>query len=795
MKKKKILFVTIFILMAMIGTISGILFSYINKSPVLNVGNFQYIENSVILDDQDEFYLELQGKEKREMVSIERIPKHVSNAFIAIEDERFYKHNGVDPRGIARALVQNIQSKNMTGAGGSTITQQLIKLTHLTPKKTISRKVQEAYLAIKLERTMNKDEILKNYLNKVNFAYAYGIQAASQTYFRKDVEDLTIAQGAVLAAIPKAPSTYKPYIMEESQEETTKIATDSNGEVLYSPKNQERALLVIEKMKELELITSQEYIEAKNQLMHNNIGLKMPLTSNTYSYFADAVYQQVVQDLVKEYFSDLPKEEGREKAIDYLLSAGLTIYSTIDTGIQSSLEENFKRDQLFPSPSINAQKASKEKSKELGKEVVYKPEGAMVIIENSTGAVKGIVGGRDKEGNLSLDRAFSKFQPGSTTKPLTVYAPGFDSQKITPNTVYKDAPLQIGGRPIKNSGNSYSGSTTVREGLKKSKNVIAVQAWHDVGLETSVEYGEKFGLEFTKEDMYPAPLALGGYTHGQTPLAMASAYTTFGNQGMRNTPAFYTKVVDSTGKLILENNQKQIEVISKQTAYLITDILMDAVRGGTTSISVPNMEVAGKTGTTDNQMHAWFVGYTPYYTGAVWYGYDENQVVANGNTYHLNINVYGGSKPGPALMWEEVMGDIHEDLKSKDFPKVSIPSSMKSKPIKSKPRTQQKENLQAEENLETEEEETKEKEEVTNIEEEEQGKEEESQDKEAENQDKEPEEQPVDPAPEQESDSEEDSSKEDIPEKPESGKPESGEPQKEKGQDQDKDKEEVKDNS
>ncbi|RBP40243.1 transglycosylase domain-containing protein [Garciella nitratireducens] len=683
MRKRKNLIVLLFIFIITMGTISGSIFFYIQKSPPLDLKKFHYIEPCIILDDQGNFYEELQGKEKREVISIDQIPNHVLNAFISIEDERFYRHPGIDIRGILRAAFQGIKAGDMTTAGGSTITQQLIKLTHLSSEKKISRKIQEAYLAIQLEYVMNKDEILENYLNKINFAYAHGIQAASQTYFRKNADQLSISQAAVLAAIPKAPTAYKPYIIEKTQEDNFKIVTNKKGKVLYSEKNQERALLILKKMKELKFINEKEYAKAKNELLNNTFGLKQPKKSDTYSYFTDAVYDQVVEDLIKKYFSDLPKDEAKEKATNYMLNAGLTVYSTVDTTIQTSMEENFKNNTLFPSQSSVAKKASLEKSKELGVEVNYEPEGAMVIIENSTGKVKGLIGGRKKTTNLSLNRAFRKIQPGSVTKPLTVYAPGIDSKKISLNTTYYDGPLKIGDWKVKNSGSHYSGRTTVREGLRKSKNSIAVQAWYDTGLETSIKYGKKFGLSFAPNDMAPAPLALGGYTYGQTPMAMASAYTTFPNQGIRNTPILYTKVVDANGKIILEKKQQKIKVISPESAYLITDVLKDVVNGGTTHISIPNMPVAGKTGTTNNLADAWFIGYTPYYTGAVWYGYDHNKILANNKTFSLNINVYGGSKPGPALMWEKVMTDIHKNLEPKDFPKVSISPSQKIKPKKS----------------------------------------------------------------------------------------------------------------
>ncbi len=670
---KYLTIIFLFFIITTTGTAAGVAHTYIKECPDLSLEKFDYPQTSVILDQNGEFYQELQGKEKRECISISEVPDHVKNAFIAIEDERFYEHFGVDIKGIIRAAYQGVKEGNLTTAGGSTITQQLIKLTHLSPAKKLSRKIKETYLSISLERIMSKDKILENYLNKINFAYSHGIQAASKTYFNKEVNELSVAQAAVLAAIPKAPTHYKPYIVEKNENGHIYIKKDKEGNIIHSPKNKERALIIIEKMKELGFIGEDDYRTAKNQLYRSNVGLIEPKEAEIYSYFTDALYEQLVSELMKKYFSDLPKKESREKAVNLLLNGGLKIYSTIDVDIQEILDRNFANDKLFPKQSSTAKKASKEKSRELNREIEYRPEGSMVIIENSTGHVKGIIGGREKKSNLSLNRGLRAFQVGSSTKPLTVYAPGIDSKKITLATTYDDVPIVVGKYKPNNAGKSYSGMTTIRNGLYRSKNIIAVQAWYDIGLETSVEYGEKFGLSIIKEgkvnDMGPAALALGGYTHGQTPLAMASAYTVFPNQGVRREPTFFTKVVDSRGNIILESNNKDIQVISPQTAFLLTDVLKDVPRGGTTSISISNFEIAGKTGTTDNQMHAWFIGFTPYYTAAVWYGYDENTVFANGKRYNLNIGIYGGSKPGPASMWESVMGEIHENLKIKHFPK------------------------------------------------------------------------------------------------------------------------------
>jgi penicillin-binding protein 1A len=653
-----------------VGTGAGIAYSYIKDTPPINMDNFVYMEPSIILDKNGDFYQELQGKEKRDVVSIDEIPDMVQKAFISIEDERFEKHKGVDILGIGQAAWQGIKAGDIRTAGGSTLTQQLIKLTQLTPDKNFKRKAQEAYLAIQLERNWTKKQILEAYLNKINFAYAHGVQAAAQTYFRKDVGELSIAQAAVLAAIPKAPSLYKPYITEEKEDGSFGLAYEDEEEekLVHSTKNKDRALAVIGKLKELEHINESQYNQAREEIQNNEFGLVAPNDTQIYSYFTDALFENVVEDIMEEY------NYTEEEAISFLINSGLVIHSTIDPKVQSIMDENFENDKLFPAQSSVAKQVSKALTEEKGEEINYRPEGAMVIIDNKTGHVSGIVGGRNKETSRSINRAKRPFQPGSSTKPLTVYAPGIDSKKLTLGTTYDDVPIirPSDGWDPTNAGGGSSGMTTVRTGLRRSLNVVAAQAWFDVGLETSVEYGERFGLEFVKEgaanDMNPASLSLGGYTYGQTPLAMASAFSAFPREGVRNEPTFYTKIEDSEGNIVLEKKLDKIQVISPQTAFLITDVLKDVVRGGTTSISVSQMQIAGKTGTTDENRHAWFVGYTPYYTASVWYGYDDNKVVVNGKTHKLNIGIYGGSRPGPAGMWQEVMRDIHKDLDSKNLP-------------------------------------------------------------------------------------------------------------------------------
>lgn len=643
---------------------------WIITAPAVDLSKLEYIESSVILDNEGNQYQVLQGTERREVVSIDQIPEMVQDAFISIEDERYYTHQGIDIKGIIKAGINVMKTQSLSGSGGSTITQQLIKGTHLTDVKSLKRKVMEWKLSIQLEGMLTKEQILEAYLNKINFSWAWGIESASWTFFNKSCDKLSIAQAAVLASVPNAPTYYMPFVLEKNEEDglyyiTSK--TDENGKKTYplNPNNAKRAKLIIQKMLDLGYISQEEYNIAYAQLDSLNVGLKPQSNStSTYSYFTDALYEQLLKDMINEH--GYTKAEAQEA----LLNGGLTVQSTLDSDIQKIMETNAKKNSLFPAQSSTAKAASKAKSKSTGEEVNYIPQCAMVIVDNSTGYVVGIIGGRgEKTSSLSLNRALRKFQIGSSTKPITVYAPGIDAGSITLATTFDNVRIRIGGWAPRNSG-SYNGMTSVRQGIARSINMVAVQAYVVVGLETSSSYALKLGLELEEDDYNAAALSLGGYTKGQTPLVMAAAFATFPNEGVRTEPILYTAVYDKSGNLLFENKAEKTQVFSAETAYLVTDAMKGVVRGGTTNISVSGMPVSGKTGTTDSLRHAWFCGFTPYYTGAVWYGYDENKVTAGGKTYTLNIGIYGGRKPGPAAMWETVMRQIHtkKGLTSGSFP-------------------------------------------------------------------------------------------------------------------------------
>ncbi|MFZ7130907.1 MAG: transglycosylase domain-containing protein [Eubacteriales bacterium] len=650
------------------GIGAALAYSWVKDAPALDLSQFEYIEPSYSVDMNGDFYQELQGKEKREILDIEEIPDMVKNAFIDIEDERFYSHKGVDVQGLIRAGIGVVISQSLSGPGGSTITQQLIKLTHLTPEKALQRKVVEMYLAMQLEMQYTKEQILEAYLNKVGFAYAWGVEAAAKTYFGKSVQDISVAQAAVLASIIKSPTYYKPYIIEEVEEDVYDIKKEEDGKIYYNEKNQTRALAVVKKMYELDHITKEERDEATEQLINNDFGLQDPPDNNIYSYFTDTLIENILDDLMA---SENFNFESRQDAETYLFNSGLKIYSTIDPEVQDVLDENFEDDTLFPNQTGDAEKASKALSEEKGEEINYTPEGAVTIVENSTGHVVGMIGGRNKEKSRSLNRATQQFQVGSSTKPLTVYGPALETKSVTLATTFDDIPIKMGSKKITNSPDTYDGMTTIRNGLKYSKNTIAVQTLYTLGVENSLKYGRMLGLDISEdpdEDLNYSSLALGGYTHGQSTLAMASAFSTFPNSGVKIEPVLYTRIEDRDGNTVLENKQEKTQVFSAQTTFLITDVLKTGVKGGTTTLYVPNAQIAGKTGTTNDRTHAYFCGYTPEYTAAVWYGYDQNIITVAKKNYYLNIGVSGGGQKGPAHMWEAIMQDIYKDKKSGSFP-------------------------------------------------------------------------------------------------------------------------------
>ncbi len=651
----------------------------------------------------------------RTYVKIENIPKHVREAFIAIEDARFYEHNGIDIKGIIRAGVKGVASGFKTTEGASTITQQLLKnnvfdfMSESTMIEKIERKLQEQYLAVKLEEVMTKDEILESYLNTINLGQnSLGVQAAANRYFGKNVSELTLSEAAVLAAITKSPSAYNP--------------------ISHPKDNATRRGYVLQYMQEQGYISQKKYEEAMADDVYSRIreyNEESESSSTIYSYFVDQVTEQVRNDLVEK------AGYSETQAFNALYSSGLKIYTTQDPRIQGILDEEFANAENFPEKSRvgidwalsvvrkdgetknysqemlaahfrqsdksyeilydtqeEAQAAIDEYVSTLGItdedtvyercEFVIQPQASMVVMEQSTGEVKAMIGGRgEKTANRTLNRASGAYRnPGSTFKIVAAYAPAFEALGYGPGTVQYDGPFAYTengrqGRLVKNwdGTNSYRGWTTSREGIVRSMNVMAVKTITDVTPTTAVEYLLKFGfsslvLEGPQAD-YNQSAALGGLTNGVSNLELTAAYAAIANQGSYIKPRLYTKVVDNDGNVILDNQPEASQAISEQNAWLLVDCMKDVITGagGTgTAARIEGMTVAGKTGTTSDNLDIWFEGMTPYYTAGIWAGYDNSgykHSLGNSETqFHKKL-------------WAKIMGRVHEGMENKDFEKPS----------------------------------------------------------------------------------------------------------------------------
>ncbi len=620
-----------FIIVAAAGLVIGSFAGYVEDTELVDVENMRLNLTSFIYvqDAQTGEYVEyeqLYDTENRIWVSGSDMPDYLKDAFVAIEDERFYSHSGVDLKRFIGAAYQYLSNDGNSSYGGSTITQQLIKNLTRDDDYSVRRKVQEIYRAYNLEKDLSKDEILEYYLNTIYLSQkCNGVGSAAITYFGKDVSELSLAESAVLAGITKFPTKYDPLVNPEN--------------------NRERQLVILKKMLDLGFITEDEYNEAKNEEV-KFMPPKSEEEEHFQSYFTDAAIEQVVEDMMAEY------NYTREYAMTILYNGGLKIYLSMDTEIQAHM------DNVYNDPS-SFQRASGE----------VQPQSSMVIMDPYTGLVKGLVGGRgEKEGNRTLNRATQTLrQPGSSIKPLTVYAPAIEYGLVTPGSIINDAPVKYYGWSPRNDDRSFRGRITVSAALRGSRNVPATKICNYVTAEAAfkfmknnlhvdslVEFRESNGRTFT--DVGLAPIALGGLTDGVTVLDMCAAYCTFPNGGKYIKPSLYTKVLDSKDNIFLEHTGEELPAMSETTAKDMIGMMQGVVTGGTgTAARLPNMRVAGKTGTTSNNHDRWFVGYTPYYVGAVWFGYDQPAPLR-------------GFSPNPAAVaWRKVMTPIHEGLPNKNF--------------------------------------------------------------------------------------------------------------------------------
>lgn len=645
-------------------------------------------------------------------VTLDQIPVDLQHAVVAIEDERFYEHNGIDVKGILRAGMKAITTGDFS-EGASTITQQLLKnnvFTNWTSESTqlerFTRKFQEQYLAVQVEKKTDKDTILENYLNTINLgAGSYGVQAAARQYFDKDVWNLNLSECATLAGITQNPTRFNPIINPES--------------------NQKRRKEVLQHMLDQNYITQDQYDEALADDVYSRIQAAQEKNSSTentvYTYFEDELTDQIINDLMNI------KGYTKTQATNLLYSGGLKVYTTQDSTIQNILDEEYSDPSNYPDtiqyeldyaltvtdPDGNQVNYSKEMlqlyfqnedpdfdllfdSPEEGQTYVdrYKesiladgskvvaerinfapqPQSSMSVIDQHTGYVKALIGGRgEKTASLTLNRATDTTrQPGSTFKIVSTYAPALNEKGMTLATTFEDEPYEYpDGSPVNNATRSYNGTTTIRTAIQNSINVVAVKCFEEVTPDLGLKYLDNFGFTTlahgTEADTdvngnvwsdANLATALGGITNGVTNVELCASYAAIANGGNYIKPIYYTKILDHNGNVLIENTSAERSVIKESTAYLLTSAMEDVVKKGTgTACQLDNMAVAGKTGTTEAYNDLWFVGYTPYYTCAVWSGYDNNEKLPDyARNFHKNL-------------WKKVMTRIHEGLPSKEFEK------------------------------------------------------------------------------------------------------------------------------
>ena len=710
----RVLFVILITICVVIGcTGIGAFRGIIDNAPDVNDIDISPLGYATFLYDGDGNQLRklTAPSSNRLPVSIDQIPVDLQHAVVAIEDERFYEHNGIDVRGILRAFVKNLSSGDLS-EGASTITQQLLKnnvFTNWTQESTwlerFTRKIQEQYLAVEIEKKINnKNVILENYLNTINLgAGTYGVQAAARKYFNKDVWNLNLSECTTLAGITQNPTQYNPIEHPEA--------------------NAKRRKEVLDHMIDQGYITQEQYDQVINDDIYSEIQAAQVLneeTDNTvYSYFEDELIDQVINDLMNI------KGYTRTQAQNLVYSGGLSIYTTQDASIQKILDEEYADPSNYPdyvqyaldyaltvqNPDGEEVNYSKEMlrlyfqnedpefdllfdSQEEGQSYVdrYKehvladgstvvaervsfapqPQSSMSIIDQHTGYVKAIIGGRgEKTASLTLNRATDTTrQPGSTFKILSTYAPALNEKGMTLATTFEDEPYNYpDGSPVNNASKSYGGTTTIRRAIQNSINVVAVKCLEEVTPELGLQYLDNFGFTTlahgTEADKDAdgtiwtdanLPMALGGLTHGVTNVELCAAYAAIANNGNYIEPIYYTKILDHNGNVLIEKNSAGRSVIKESTAWLLTSAMEDVVNQGTgTACQLDDMTVAGKTGTTDAYNDLWFVGYTPYYTCAVWSGFDNNEKLPeDARDFHKNL-------------WKKVMTRIHEGLPDKDF--------------------------------------------------------------------------------------------------------------------------------
>ena len=706
----KILLLIVVAAIIILGSlVTSIVLGIFKKAPVIEPSEYrsQLSETSRIYSSDGKLIESLISDQFSEFVPYEDIPKDLVNAIVAIEDERFFEHNGVDYKRVVGAIVHDIKTRSFE-QGASTITMQLAKNLYTSFSKSVVRKITDVYYSYQIEQDLSKEQILEAYLNSAGFSKGtVGVQAAAKTFFNKDVSELDLAECALIAGVTNLPEKYTPYNTQEINEsddlgnieivllpknensepnsdEIIRIAKNLNelGQIdnfdliqiqndmivpvkaVFNETSQERQRLVLKRMLNQGLINQEDYDSALNEKIEINIGSRKE--SGISSFYTDVVQKNAIKILTKSGYS-------QEEATNKLFNGGLKIYTPMDINMQRTLEEVVSNPRYYYGGFTD-------------KNGIIQPQVASVIIDQKTHEVKALVGGRNVSGGRLLNRALVPRQPGSSIKPISVYLTALNNG-ATAGDVYLDQkmPERLFGHSPRNAGNYYQGWTTIRNLLRQSSNVGAYQVARDISADKDakinrnstyskayndeesinkmVETLKSIGISTIVEkddnptwnDMDYAPLTLGGMSYGISPFEMAGAFTAIANEGKYANPYVITKIESNTGEVIYQVDPKEKEVTSPQNAYILTDMLKDVVRRGTgRNASFPGQEVAGKTGTTNDKKDVWFVGYTPYYTCSVWIGNDKNQKLAFESTQS-------------AYLWKQIMKSVHQDLDRKEF--------------------------------------------------------------------------------------------------------------------------------
>lgn len=631
------------------GVVSAMMFGLfgndfeITKEELI-VGN----SNTIVLDKDGNEIANLNTDENRKTISLSEMSPYLPKAYIAIEDKRFYSHSGVDIKRTAGAILGAVTGNS--SYGGSSITQQLVK--NITKDKARSglagvvRKMKEWSKAVQVERMISKDQILELYLNIIFVGgnELHGVELGSQYYFNKSAKDLSLAQCAFLAGINNSPNSYSPYDTSLDQEKAGNL-------------RKERTLTVLKEMKTQGMIENEDEYNAAVKEVEDGLKFEKGYSgTSSYSYHTAETIKQVIKQVMEE------KNISEDLAKNYVYGSGLTIYSTEDQKVQARVEEEFAK------TKYQIKGREKNKNGELKNDHT---QAGMVIIDNQTNQVVAVGGSLGEQKTTGWNRGTQLTrQTGSSMKPLADIVPGLQERVITAATIYDDAITDFGGGYKPKDYNNPKGYINIRSCIRTSQNIPMVKVMMELTPKKSIEYLKKMGittLDDTK-DANPA-LSIGGLSKGISPLEMAGAYASIANDGVYTAPIFFTKVVDSSGNTVLTANQEKTRVISEQNAYLTRSIVSEPTKSGGTATycAIPGMETCAKTGSTDDYVDRWLCGFTPYYTAACWFGYDNDQepLKVGKTTYSVD-----GRNPAGQL-WSSIMKDIHKGLANKNFNKPS----------------------------------------------------------------------------------------------------------------------------